>query len=128
MATAADYMTREVILLSPTTRVHDALRLLLANDISGAPVVDERGEVAGMLTGRDVIGAIFHASYHKDLGGPVEAYMSRDVQTVDAETDVMAVIELFKKSRFRRFPVLAGTRLVGVISRRDVMRAIEELW
>lgn len=128
MATVGDHMTREVITLSPFTSVHDALRLLLANDISGAPVVDSRGEVVGMLTGRDVIGAIFNASYHKDLGGPVAAYMSTDVRSVDAETDVMAVIELFMKSRFRRFPVLEGTRLVGVISRRDVMRAIEELW
>lgn len=128
MTVVADHMTREVITLSPSTTVHAALRLLLANDISGAPVVDDRGEVVGMLTGRDVIGAIFNASYHKDLGGTVADYMSRDVESVDAETEVMAVIERFMRSRFRRFPVLAGTRLVGVISRRDVLRAIEERW
>lgn len=128
MPTASDYMTREVIVLTPETSVHQALRLLLAHDISGAPVVDAQGEVVGMLTGRDVLGAVFQASYHKDLGGPVSASMSREVLTVDAETDVMDVIELFLKSPFRRFPVLSGTRLVGLISRRDVLRAIQELW
>jgi len=128
MPTAADYMTRDVIVLAPETGVHDAIRLLLENDISGAPVVDARGEVVGMLTGRDVIGAVFNASYHKDLGGPVSAYMSRDVQAVDAGAEVIEVIELFMKSPFRRFPVMSGTRLVGLISRRDVLRAIQELW
>lgn len=128
MTTVSDYMTRDVIVLAPETSVHAALRLLLAHDISGAPVVDARGEVLGMLTERDVIGAIFHASYHKDLGGPVSASMSRDVQSVDADVDVMDVIALFMQSPFRRFPVMSGTRLVGLISRRDVLRAIEERW
>lgn len=128
MANASDYMTREVVALAPETSVHEAMRRLLASGISGAPVVDSRGDVVGMLTGRDIIGAIFEASYHKDLGGPVTDYMSGDVQTVDAGTDLMEVIEIFMKSPYRRFPVLSGTRLVGVISRRDVLRAIEELW
>ena len=128
MARVGDFMTSDVIVLAPETNVHDALRVLVAHDISGAPVVDARGEVVGMLTGRDVIVAIFHASYHKDLGQPVAEYMSRTVQTVDAELDVMEVIELFMKSPFRRFPVMSGTRLVGLISRHDVLRAIEELW
>lgn len=128
MARVGDFMTSDVIVLAPETNVHDALRVLVAHDISGAPVVDARGEVVGMLTGRDVIVAIFHASYHKDLGQPVTEYMSRTVQTVDAEMDVMEVIELFMKSPFRRFPVMSGTRLVGLISRHDVLRAIEELW
>jgi len=128
MERASDYMTKDVIVLAPEISVHEAMRLLLARDISGAPVVDKRGEVVGMLTGRDVIGAIFNASYHKDLGGPVSDYMSRDVQVVNATADIMEVIELFMKSPFRRFPVMSGTRLVGLISRRDVMRAIEELW
>lgn len=128
MATIGDYMTRDVIVLSPRTSVHQALSLLLANDISGAPVVDERGEVVGMLTGRDVLGAIYDASYHQDLGGPVSAYMARDVRSVDVDADVMEVIELFLKTPFRRFPVMRGTRLVGLISRRDVMRAIQRLW
>jgi len=128
VATAGDYMTRDVIVLAPETSVHAALRVLLEHDVSGAPVVDARGEVVGMLTGRDVIAALFHASYHKDAGRPVADSMSRDVQTVDERTDVMEVIELFLKSPFRRFPVVSGTRLVGVISRPDVLRAIQELW
>lgn len=128
MPTVADYMTRRIVTLSPDTSVHAALRLLVAHAISGAPVVDARGEVVGMLTGRDVLGAVFRASYHKDAGGTVADSMSRDVQTVEAEADVTEVIERFLESPYRRFPVLAGTQLVGVISRHDVLRAIEEMW
>ena len=128
MPAVSAHMTRDVVVLTPDTSVHEALRRLLAHGISGAPVVDARGEVVGMLTGRDVIGAIWDASYHRDLGGPVSACMSREVVVVQEADELLDVIELFLKSPYRRFPVLAGTRLVGLISRRDVLRAIEELW
>lgn len=125
---AADYMARKVIALQPEMSVHHAMRLLLDNDITGAPVIDERGNLVGILTERDIIGAIFRASYHKDLGGRVDEYMVRDVQTIEAGMDIMGVVELFNKSPYRRFPVLDGTRVVGLLSRRDILRAIEELW
>jgi len=128
MATVRDYMTHEVIALAPESSVLEGMRLMLDHDISGAPVVDSRGEIVGMFTGRDALGAIFDASYHKDLGGPVSAFMSRSVQVVDVTTEVMEAIELLLKSPHRTFPVLSGTRLVGVISRCDVIRAIRELW
>jgi CBS domain-containing protein len=54
--------------------------------------------------------------------------MSREVQTVDAQSDVVEVAELFLNSRFRRFPVMKNGRLVGVISRHDVLRALDDLW
>ena len=128
MAKARDYMTTDVVVLAPEMSVHSAMQLLLEHDISGAPVVDDRGDLVGLLTGRDIIGAVFRASYFKDLGETVGRTMSREVQTVDAETDLMEIIELFLRSRYRRFPVLSGPRLVGMLSRVDILRAIEELW
>ena len=128
MTVARDFMTADLVVLSPDEGVHAAMRRLLAADVSGAPVVDERGELVGILTERDLLAAIARASYHKDLGGTVATYMSRDVRTVDAETELLRVVELFLESRFRRFPVLSGTRLVGLISRRDILRAVEALW
>lgn len=54
--------------------------------------------------------------------------MSREVETIDADSNIVEVAEKFPKSRYRRFPVLANDRLVGLISRSDVLRALDELW
>lgn len=68
-----------------------------------------------------------HAGYHGDWGGPVSDYMSQGVKTVDAEMSIIDLAQQFIDSRFRRFPVLSNNRLVGQISRRDVLRALGNL-
>ena len=128
MPAARDFMATELVVLSPEMSVHEAMRLFLENDVSGAPVVDVHGSVAGVLTERDCLQVIYRASYHKDPGGSVAEYMSQKIKTIDADTDLIEVIEIFLRSRFRRFPVLDGTRLVGQISRRDILRAVVDLW
>ena len=128
MPAARDFMATDLVVLRPEMTVHDAMRLFLANDISGAPVVDAHGSVVGMLTERDCLAVIYRASYHQDPGGAVAEYMAAPVRTIDAGTDLVEVIEIFLRSRFRRFPVLDGTRLVGQISRRDILRSVIELW
>ena len=128
MPTVSNYMVTDPVTLSPGMSVHTARHLLVAHEISGAPVLDERGSLVGILTERDIIGAVFRASYHHDPGSRVADCMTREVETIEAETDVEEAAELFLKSRFRRFPVLSQTRMVGMISRRDVLRAIEDLW
>jgi len=126
--TASDYMVKNVVVLKPETELHRAMRLLLENDISGAPVVDAQGNLVGVLTEKDCFRAAFHASYHRELTGQVSEYMSAPVETIDATTTIVEVVERFFRSRYRRFPVLAGGELVGQISRRDVLRALEEMW
>ena len=82
----------------------------------------------GILTKKDCLKVAFGASYHKERGGRVSDFMSTETETVDAETDIVEVAELFLGSRFRRFPVVRDGRLVGLISRHDVLRALQELW
>ncbi len=121
-------MTPDPIVLTPDMDVYRAMRILIDSQISGAPVVDERGDVVGILTERDCLEVVYRASYHKELGGRVAEYMRRDVETIDADMDIVDIVELFFKSRYRRFPVLSGDRLVGQISRRDILRAAQDLW
>lgn len=128
MPAARDFMAKDLVVLSPEMTVHAAMNAFLANDISGAPVVDEHGDVVGMLTERDCLQVIYAASYHQDLGGRVTDHMSSPVETLDAGTELIAVIERFLNSRYRRFPVLEGTRLVGIISRRDILRSVLAMW
>ncbi len=127
-ATAKDYMTRDVITVTPDMDIHSAIKMLVDNKISGAPVVDTSGTLVGILSTRDCLKVAFSASYHKDTGGRVTEYMSENVKTIDAGAEIVEVADLFLKSRYRRFPVTANDRLVGLISRYDVLKALEDLW
>jgi len=67
------------------------------------------------------------AGYHADFGGRVKDYMSPNVTTIDADTSILELAQRFIDSPFRRYPVLRNNRLVGQVSRRDVLRALEAL-
>jgi CBS domain-containing protein len=116
-----EYMTRDPITVSPATEIMRAVRLLVEHNISGLPVVDSDGRLVGMLTERDCVAVAVSAGYFEEAGGSVAEHMSREVHTA-APTDNLA--SRFARSPFRRYPVLEGGRLVGLISRRDVLRAL----
>jgi CBS domain-containing protein len=126
-AKVRDFMSGKVVTFRPTDDVLDAMRILVENQISGAPVVDDHGHLVGMLSEFDCLAVVLSAGYHGDPGGPVSALMARDVQTVDADMSVVDLAQLFVDSRLRRYPVLKDNRVVGQISRRDVLRALLDL-
>ena len=111
----------------PTTPTHVAVYTHHhdhAHDISGAPVLDKHGRLIGVLTERDCMRVTLHAGYHGAPGGLVRDYMSPAPVSVSPEDTILDVAEKFINERYRRYPVLDGGRLVGVISRREVMRAM----
>ena len=122
-----DYMTRTLVTFKPETSVLDAIHVLVKHRIAGAPVVDDAGNLVGMLSELDCLKVALQAGYHGEYGGPVRDYMSPDVKTVNAEMSIVDLAQRFLDSRFRRFPVTDRNRLVGQISRRDVLRALELL-
>ncbi|RMF08062.1 MAG: CBS domain-containing protein [Candidatus Neomarinimicrobiota bacterium] len=122
-----DYMAKECITFRPDQNVLEAIQTLLTNRISGAPVVDDENRIVGILSEKDCLPVILEASYHNDPGKLVRDLMSTNVTTVDAEASLMDVAEKFIATSFRRFPVVSKGKLVGQISRRDVLRAIETL-
>jgi CBS domain-containing protein len=67
------------------------------------------------------------AGYYGEPGGQVVEYMSRDVKSVAAETSIVDIAEYFLNIRYRRFPVVRDGRLIGIISRRDTLRALLDL-
>lgn len=127
MASVGDYMATELVLLSPGEPVLAAMRRMLEARVSGAPVVDGHGNLVGILAQRDCLTVVYRTSYHGEAAGTVADYMTREVESVPAEMDVVEVIGRFYETPYRRFPVLAGGQLAGVISRRDVLRAALEL-
>lgn len=122
-----DYMARTLVTFKPDTDVLDAVHVLVTKRIAGAPVVDDEGNLLGMLSELDCMKVALHAGYHGNWGGPVSDFMSDGVKTVDAEMSIVDLAQVFVTSGFRRFPVMQDTRLVGQISRRDVLRALEYL-
>ena len=123
-----DYMASELVTLSPETEILRAVHTLLINDIAAAPVVDDAGNLVGILTERDCIRVVLTAGYHAEYGGQVSDYMSKNVETISADDSIVDAAKLFLGERFHRYPVVDDDRLVGQISRRDVIRALEKLW
>ena len=126
-ATVKDYMSGRLVTFQPDTDVLDAIHELLQHRISGAPVVDNFGNLVGMLSEFDCLPVVLTSGYHSEPGGPVSELMATDVKTVDANMSIFDLAQLFMESGLRRYPVLMDNRLVGQISRRDVLRALEAL-
>ncbi len=124
---ARQYMSKSLVTLRPNMDVLQAVHLLVEHKISGAPVLDDHGNIVGMLTERDCMEVVLKASYHGELGGQVEQYMSRVVRTVDVDSSLLDLAQMFVNSPYRRYPVMDGNRLVGIISRRDMLRAVQDL-
>ena len=126
--TIAAYMARDLVTLAPDMEINRAMQVLLASHISGAPVVDAAGQLIGILSQKDCLRAALHATYHHDLGGVVADHMTREVETLPADLDIFAACEHFLDSPYRRFPVLEQGRMVGQISRADLLRALSAQW
>lgn len=124
---ARDFMTDHLVTFTPDMAILDAIRLLVEKRISGAPVLDHHGNLVGILTERDCLAKALTASYHGEAAGRVEEVMSRDIKSVDANTSIMEVAKSFVDLKYRRYPVIDENRLVGIISRRDLLRAVLEL-
>jgi len=124
---ASDYMADKLITFTPDTDLFDAINLLLEHRITGAPVICEDGKLIGLLSEADCLKAILTLTYHEEeMGGRVGDYMSPEVYTINHDADIIAVAEDFINNGRRRLPVVKDGKLVGQISRRDVLRAVEQ--
>lgn len=119
-----EVMATGLVTLPPGMPIFQAITLLLKNRISGAPVVDDDGRLVGVLSEKDCLRVFANeAFFSQNAGGPVSSYMTTNIQSVDPDDDVFKAADLFLKHSFRRLPVVDDGRLVGQISRRDVLKA-----
>jgi CBS domain-containing protein len=140
---AQDVMTRSVVTIREEAAVRDAARLLVERKISGLPVVDAQGRVIGLITEADLIvrqrerpprESWWHRffadperlaeSYRKAEGSTVGDVMTRSVICVDPLMPVGAIATLLQRRGIKRVPVVAQGRLVGIVSRADLVRAL----
>jgi CBS domain-containing protein len=113
--TAKDIMTSDVIAVNPTATVRDLAKTLIKNQISGAPVIDRRGKILGVVSEADIV-----AKKGKD----VRSIMSKKVIGVSENTEVEEIAKLMATHKISRVPVLRDGKLAGIISRADIVNAI----
>ncbi|HEV2334942.1 MAG TPA: CBS domain-containing protein [Stellaceae bacterium] len=140
----ADIMTRTVISVTPETTIAEAARLLLHHRISGLPVVDPAGAVVGIVTEGDLLRRTEtgterrHARWLEFLLSPgrlaedyahanarnVGEVMSMDVVAVGPQDPLAEVVQLMERRHIKRLPVIESGRLVGIVSRANLVRAL----
>jgi CBS domain-containing protein len=119
-----DYMTTDLVTVPPQTDITHVVQMLIANDISGVLVVDDSEGLVGILTERDCIATASSAGYYDELGGPASNFMTAPAETVSPDENLMDIAIRMTDSPYRRFPVIEDGKLIGLISRRDVLRAL----
>ena len=140
---AADIMTRAVVVVSPNTAVAEIARVMIDSRISAVPVVDE-GKLVGIVTENDLLRRVelqterqrprwLHfltsddtllAEYVKSHGQTASDVMTQDVFTVRPDTPIADIADLFESRHIKRVPVLDGDRLVGIVSRANLVQAL----
>ena len=115
-------MSTSVIMVNPKEAAACAADLLIEHDITGLPVVDGQGYAVGILSDLDLISALRHGIDLSDT--KVAEVMDIRPLFIEPETDLATVVDLMEEWRVRRLPVCDGGRVVGVISRGDVLREL----
>jgi len=144
---AKDVMTRNVMTVAPDASVLEAIRLMLQRRISGLPVVDASGTLVGMVTEGDFmrraeLGTERHTPrWWEFLAGPgrmaseyahakgrnVHDVMTGEVHSVSEDTPLTEIVETMERRHIKRVPVLRGRKLVGIITRSNLLRALAGL-
>lgn len=139
-----DIMTTTVATVQPDTSIQEIAKLLLERRISAVPVVDANGQILGIVSEGDLMrrsetGTERHPSwwlslvaspketainYIKSHGGHARDIMTRDLISVDADASLEEVAKTLEKHRIKRLPVLRNGKLIGIVSRADLLRGL----
>ncbi len=128
VVTVREFMTRDLVTLSPDMCVFDAIDHILSRRISGAPVLDDDGNFAGIFSEKTAMRVLVSALHDQLPGTNVGAYMNVDRNRIIGEGDMLLdVARKFQTTPYRRLPVLNGSKLSGQVSRRDVLKSEHRL-
>ena len=116
-----------MVTLVPEMDVFNAIELLLKHKISGAPVIDTDRRLLGMFTEKSCLEVMVSAAYEGLPANEVGAFMDEPADTVEADTGMLSMAQIFLNKRTRRLPVLRDGKLIGQVSRRDLIGATIKL-
>ncbi|MFV8755184.1 CBS domain-containing protein [Nannocystaceae bacterium ST9] len=127
LPTAADIMISRVEAFPPDTEIAAAIETLLGRGYSGAPVVDGQGRPIGVLSEHDCVRVLASSLYEGWPTGTVADHMTKSIDTVEEHTDLLALAQRFAQGLHRRLLVVREGKLSGLITRRDLMRALDRV-
>lgn len=123
--TARDIMTQTVITAKEDMILTDVIKLLLRWHISGVPIVDDEGKLVGIITEHDVVNCTLSGHAAKTTAKEI---MTKKVETYSPDMLVAEIINDFASRRIRRIPVVEGEKVIGIISRRDIIREMDRIY
>jgi len=126
MLEAKDIMTRDVICIHKDTPIFQAIDLMAQNNITGIPVVEDNMSLVGILSEQDVL-RLFH-TYEDEKGRTVNDFMTQPAIHFEENEYVLDICYCLRDNAIRRVPVTSNGKVVGVISRSDILKCIIELW
>jgi CBS domain-containing protein len=120
-----DIMTRNLVVFKPDETIHEVMKKFIKYRISGGPVVNEKGDLIGVISEADCMKEVSDSRYFNlpILNKSVSKFMTTNVDTIDASKTIFEAASNFFKTSRRRFPVLDSNKLVGQISRKDIVIA-----
>ncbi|NLS13058.1 CBS domain-containing protein [Vibrio sp. SM6] len=119
-----DYMTLQAVTFTKEMPLSAALDKVMSSVTMGGPVVDEQGAVIGFLSEQDLLQQLVKVSYFCQDSHTVGDCMHGDVLSVSPDMSVIDLAEMMKIGKPKMYPVVENKKLVGVITRRDVLKAI----
>jgi CBS domain-containing protein len=119
-----EYMDKVVLTLRPEQGIFAAVDFLLEHHVTGAPVVNDKNEIVGILSEKDCLRLLAAGDGGDVPHGTVEQYMTHAVITVEPNMNIYFAAGMFLNHVVRRFPVVEDGKLVGAITRFDLLRAI----
>lgn len=124
MIKVKDVMNANVVSVDPDDTIEVVMSTMIRLGISGLPVVNMAGQLLGIITEFDLLELVWNPHTNED-----KAYhhMTRDVRTVDEEEELTDIVDLFRTLSIRRLLVMCNDRVVGIISRRDLIWYILKL-
>ena len=114
-------MVANPITVRKDTPIREAMQILIDNGITGLPVVDEEEHLLGIVSEKDMLILLYE---NRPCGGTVADFMTRDVVSFDENDDLVDLCEGLIQASFRRVPILSEGKLVGIVSRTDLIRHI----
>ena len=123
----ADYMTTNIVTVSPDTGIHQAIKKLFDHKITSMPVIDERGKLLGVFSEKHGMKVVIESAYNQGLEGSVGDIMTKEPPMINADASVVDAALIFQDTPIRSLPVFKNGELMGMVSRIDVLRALLSL-
>ena len=121
-----DYMDNNPHAIKDTFTVRDAVKFLLKEKLSGAPVVDKANRLVGFISEQDCLSEVLNDAFYCEESPSVTSLMVKDVLTVGPEDSVLELAQQMTKNKPRNYPVVKNGVLIGLISRNSILNAIIE--